>query len=143
MPRRLPDGPIRRPKSTRLLHSPSITAFTLFIRPWTTSRMCASVMRASSWVSRSNRRSIFSISLSPNNFFANCSAMSLGIVTKQRHGKEALTESTLLDLLLRLSKDGKQFDHYLHDDLRHQRAQRDLGINLKPFEEAPDALKEF
>ena len=69
--------------------------------------------------------------------------MRLGIVTKQRHGKEALTESTLLDLLLRLRKDGEQFDHYLHDDLRHQRAQRDLGINFEAFEEAPDGLKEF
>ena len=69
-------------------------------------------MRASSWVRRSNRRSIFSISLSPNNF-ANFSALNSGIVTDKR-GKEALTKSSLLDLLLRPSKDGKQFHHYLH-----------------------------
>ena len=36
-----------------------------------------------------------------------------GIVTDKR-GKEALTKSSLLDLLLRPSKDGKQFHHYLH-----------------------------
>ena len=49
----------------------------------------------------------------------------------------------MLDLLLRLGKDRKQFDHYLHDDLRHQGTQRDPGINFEAFEEAPDALKEF
>src|ERR1700758_2284868 len=104
--------------------------------------MCASIMRASSCVSRSNLRSIFSISLSPNNFFVNCSGMSSGTIT-YKHGREALTESSLFYLFLRLGKDGKQFDHYLHNYLRHQRAQVDLGINFETLEEVSDALKEF
>jgi hypothetical protein len=49
----------------------------------------------------------------------------------------------MLDLLLRLRKDGKQLNHYLSDNLRHQRAQRDLGIDLEAFEEAPDTFEEL
>ena len=49
----------------------------------------------------------------------------------------------MLDLLLRLGEDRKQLEQYLHDYLRHQRGQRDLGINLEAFEEASDALEEF
>ena len=49
----------------------------------------------------------------------------------------------MLDLLLRLRKDGKQLNHYLRDNLRHQRAQRDLGIDFEAFEEASDTFKEF
>ena len=60
-----------------------------------------------------------------------------------RRDKQSLTEPSMLDLFLRLRKDGKQFRHYLHDYLRHQRAQRDLRINFEAFEEAPDTLKEF
>jgi hypothetical protein len=55
-------------------HPPSMTTFILFKRPWTIAKVCATVMRASSCVSRSSLFSIVSISLSPNNFFANCSA---------------------------------------------------------------------
>ena len=85
---------------------------------------------------------MFSISLSPNNFFANCSAISLGAVSDRR-GTGALTESTMPNLLLRLGKNGKQFDRYLHDYFRHQSAQRDLGIYFEAFEEASDAFKEL
>ena len=92
------------------------------MRLWTTSKICASTMRASSWVSRSNRRNIFSISLSPNNFFANCSANSSEIVT-DRQGRGLLTESSVLDLLLRLPEDGKQLDHNHCNNLCHQSAQ--------------------
>ena len=60
-----------------------------------------------------------------------------------RHGRESLTESTLLDLFLRLGKDRKQLEQYLHDYLRHQRGQRDLSIYLEAFEEASDAVEEF
>jgi hypothetical protein len=60
-----------------------------------------------------------------------------------RHSQGTLTESPLLDLFLRLGKDGKHFDHYLYDYLRHQRAQRDLGIYFEAFEEASDAFEEF
>ena len=49
----------------------------------------------------------------------------------------------MLNLLLRLGEDGKQLDHDLHDDLRHQSAQRDLCIYFEAFEEASDAFKEF
>ena len=49
----------------------------------------------------------------------------------------------MLDLLLRLGEDGKQFGHYLYDYVRHQRGQRDLGIDFEAFEEVSDALKEF
>ena len=78
-------------------------------------------MRASSWVSRSNRRNIFSISLSPNNFFANCSVNSSEIVI-DRQGGGLLTESSVLNLLLRLAEDGKQLNHDLCYNLRHQSA---------------------
>ena len=104
--------------------------------------MCASVMWVSSCVSRSNLRTIFSISVSPNNFFANCSVTYSGRATP-RHGKEERTESPLFDLLLSLSEDGKHFDHYFYDYLRHQRAQRDLGIYFEAFEEASDTLEEL
>ena len=101
-------------------------------------------MRVSSWVSRSNLRIIFSISLSPNSFFANCSITSSGIATSgNRHNKGTLTEPPLFDLLLSLGKDCKHFDHDLYDYLRHQRAQRDFGIDFEAFEEASDALKQF
>jgi hypothetical protein len=42
-----------------------------------------------------------------------------------------------------LGKDGKQFNHDIHDDLYHQRAQGYFCVNFKAFEEAPDSLKEF
>ena len=51
--------------------------------------MCTSVIRVSSWVSRSNLRTILSISLSPNSFFANCSVTSSVSVT-YIHVKEHL-----------------------------------------------------
>ena len=47
----------------------------------------------------------------------------------------------MLDLLLRLGEDGKQFGHYLYDYVRHQRGQRNLGIDFEALEEAPDALE--
>ena len=66
--------------------------------------------------------------------------MSLG-TESDRRGTGALTESTLLDLLLRLREDGKQLDHDLHDYLRHQRAQRDLRIYFEAFEETSGTFK--
>ncbi len=53
--------------------APSITTFTLPTRPWTTPKVCATVIRASSWVNRSNLWRTVSISLSPSNFFVNFS----------------------------------------------------------------------
>jgi hypothetical protein len=49
----------------------------------------------------------------------------------------------MFDLLLRLRKNRKQLNHYLSDNLRHQRAQRDLGVDFETFEEAPDTFKEL
>ena len=60
-------------KQSRRHPSPSITIFILPTRPCTTPSVCATVIRASSWVNRSNRWSMASISPSPNNFFANFS----------------------------------------------------------------------
>ena len=60
-----------------------------------------------------------------------------------RRGKGGLTESTTLNFLLRLGENRKQLSHDLDDYLRHQRAQRDLGIYFEAFEEASDAFKEF
>jgi hypothetical protein len=64
-------------------------------------------------------------------------------IVTDRRGKGPLTEASMLDLLLRLRKDGKQLNHYFRDNLRHQRAQRDLGIDFEAFEEAPDTFKEL
>ena len=55
--------------------APSITTFTLPTRPWTTPKVCATVIRASSWVNRSNLWRTVSISLSPSNFFVNFSTV--------------------------------------------------------------------
>src|SRR6266404_1725617 len=96
----------------------------------------------SSCVSRSSLRSILSILLSPNNFFANCSVKG-SVVLTCRNSREGLTEPSLGDLLLRLSKHGKQFDHYLDDYFGHQRGERDLGIDFETFEKTPDAFEEF
>ena len=60
-------------KQLRRHSAPSITIFILSTRPWTTPKVCAAVIRASSWVNRSNLWSMASISPSPNNFFANFS----------------------------------------------------------------------
>jgi hypothetical protein len=68
--------------------------------------------------------------------------MCSGRVTYRR-GNGKRTEPPLFDLFLRLSEDRKHFDHYLYDYLRHERAQRDVGIDFEVFEEASDALEEL
>jgi hypothetical protein len=55
--------------------APSKTVFTVHTRLWTTPNVCATVIRASSWVNRSNLRRTASISLSPSNFFVNFSEL--------------------------------------------------------------------
>ena len=104
--------------------------------------VCATVMRASSWVSLSNLFSMASISLSPINFFANCSVTRSEVLAYD-YSKNSLTESTSADLFLRYSKYRNQLDHYLRDNIRHQRVQGDLGINMETFEEVSDTFKEF
>ena len=99
-------------------------------------------MRASSCVSLSNLLTMVSISLSPNNFFANCSAKRSEVVA-YHYSKTLLTESSSIDLFLRQGKYRNQLDHYLRNNIRHQRVKRDLGINMETLEEVPNALKEF
>lgn len=59
---------------------PFMTTFTLFRSPWTTLRVCATVILPSSCVRRSSLRNTASISLSPNSFFANFSIPCQAIV---------------------------------------------------------------
>ncbi len=99
-------------------------------------------MQASSCVSLSNLFNMVSISLSPNNFFANCSA-TRSEVFAYHHRKTLLTESSSVDLFLRQGKYRNQLDHYLRDYIRHQWVQGDLGIDMETFEEVASALKEF
>ena len=80
-----------------------------------------------------------SISLSPNNFFANFSAARL--ITGDVYDR-ALTEPALLDLLGRQGKHRKYFEHYLQDDVRHYGSERDHRIDLQTAEEVRQALKE-
>jgi hypothetical protein len=49
----------------------------------------------------------------------------------------------MLDLLLCLGKNGKQLEHYLCDNLRHQSSQKHPRIDFEAFEEASDTFKEF
>jgi hypothetical protein len=101
-------------------------------------------MRASSCVSRSSLLSIVSISLSPNNFFANCSATHPeSEVATYDYRKTLLTESSSADLFLRNGEYRNQLNHYFRDNIRHQRVQGDLGINMKTFEEVSEAFEEF
>jgi len=99
-------------------------------------------MHDSSCVSRSSLRSIPSILLSPNNFFANCSVKG-SVVLTCRNSREGFTEPSLGDLLLRLRKHGKQFDHYLDDYFGHRRSERDLSVDFETFEKTPDAFEEL
>jgi hypothetical protein len=57
--------------------APSITTLILPIRPCTTPSVCVTIIRASSWVSRSNLRRTVSISPSPSNFLVNFSTAHL------------------------------------------------------------------
>ena len=80
-----------------------------------------------------------SISQPPNSFFANFSAASL--ITGNEYDR-ALTEPAFVNLLGRQGKNRKYFDHYLQDDIRHYRSERDHRKNLQTSEEVRQALKE-
>ena len=54
-----------------------------------------------------------------------------------------LTESSSADLFLRDGKYQNQLDHDFRDNIRHQRVQRDLGIDMETFEEVSEAFEEF
>jgi hypothetical protein len=101
-------------------------------------------MRASSCVRRSSLFSIFSISLSPNNFFANCSA-------KHPESKVVALVTERLCLLSRprpicffeTASIEINSNHDFRDNIRHQRVQRDLGIDMETFEEVSKVFEEF
>jgi hypothetical protein len=101
-------------------------------------------MRASSCVSRSSLFSIVSISLSPNNFFAKCSATHPeSEVIAHDYRKTLPTESSPADLFLRNGEYRNQLDHDFRDNIRHQWVQRDLGIDMETFEEVAKVFEEF
>ena len=54
----------------------------------------------------------------------------------------SLTRSSSFHLLRRDGEDREQFNHDLHEHLRHFRGQRYLSINLKTLEKALDAFKQ-
>jgi hypothetical protein len=52
-----------------------------------------------------------------------------------------LTKTSLFDLFCGQSKDGKDFNHYLHKYILHRIGECDLGINAKTAEEMTDAFE--
>ncbi len=75
-----------RDRRVYMRYAPSITTFIFFTRPYTISRVCAAVVRASSWFSRSNRCSTASVSLSPRSFIPNFS----GVLSEARSINEEI-----------------------------------------------------
>ena len=120
--------------------APSITTFTLPTRPWTTPKVCATVIRASSWVNRSNLWRTVSISPSPSSFFVNFSAAHQAT---NNTFESALTEPTLFDLFGRQGKHRKKLDHYFDNDLNQHRSGRNHRIDFQTLEEIPQALEQF
>jgi hypothetical protein len=120
--------------------APSITAFTLPTRPWTTPKVCAIVIRASSWVNRSNLWRTVSISLSPNNFFVNFSTV---YQATNNVCDSALTEPPLFDLFGRQGKHRKKLNHYFDNDLDQHRSRRNHRIDLQTLQEIPQALEQL
>ena len=116
-------------------------SFTLPTRPWTTPNVCATVIRASSCVNRSSLWSTASISLSPNNFFANFSVAHSATDSVQ-YVHIALTEPSLSYLFRSKGKHGEQFDHYLYNHIHHHRREIDLCVNVETLDETPQMLKE-
>ena len=105
-------------------------------------RVCATVMRASSCVSRSSLFSIASISPSPSNFFANCSVTRSEVVAYD-YRTTLLTESSSAYLFLCYGKYRNQLYHYLRDHIRHKRVQGDLGIDMETIEEVSKVFEEL
>ena len=85
---------------------------------------------------------MLTISLSPNNFLANCSETCSEVIACDC-SKRLLTKSSSTDLRLRLGKNRNQLDHYFRNYILHQMVQRDPGINVETFEEIPGAVKEL
>ena len=85
---------------------------------------------------------MLSISLSPKNFLAKCSATCSEVIACDR-SKRLLTKSSSTDLFLRLRKNRNQFDHYLRNYILHHIVQGDPGIDMETFEEVPGAVKEL
>ena len=102
--------------------------------------MCATVIRASSWVNRSNFSSTASTSLSPNSFFANFSMTlwAVGIV----YCDGVLTESSLFDLLRCQGKHWEYFKHNFYNNIRHYCRGWNRRIYLKAPDEIPQTFKQ-
>src|SRR6267142_1947546 len=114
----------------------------LWTRLWTTMRVSAAVLRASSSVSRSSLCSTASTSFSPKSFFTNFTVL----CTVKRgvwEGGLGLTWSLLLDLLGHQSKSGENFHQYLNDDFGHCPSRRESGINFKTVQEVFDRLEQI
>ena len=117
-----------------------MTTLTLPTRPWTTFKVCATVIRASSCVNRSNLWTTLSISLSPSNFLLN---FSVPHSTTADISDAARTESPFLDLLRCQGKYRKQLHHYFYHDVRQYRSGRNRRIDLQTLEEVPQTLKQL
>ncbi len=57
--------------------------------------------------------------------------------------ESALTESLLSNLLGRQGKHREQFGHYLHDNIRHNRSEIHLRVNVQTLDETPQVLEEI
>ncbi len=57
--------------------------------------------------------------------------------------KDALTWSVLIYLFRHQGEGGKQFHHYLYDDLGHRPRCRDSGINIEAADEVFDGFEQL
>jgi len=57
--------------------------------------------------------------------------------------KDALTLSVLIYLFRHQGEGGKQFHHYLYDDLGHRPRRRDCGINIEAADEVFDGFEQL
>ena len=57
--------------------------------------------------------------------------------------ESALTESLLSNLLGRQGKHREQFDHYLHNNIGHNRSEIHLRVNVQTLDETPQVLEEI
>jgi hypothetical protein len=60
---------------------------------------------------------------------------------RKNASEEALTWLSLLDEFGRKPKDGKQLHDGLHDDLRHDGCERDLGTDVEVFQKGFNQLE--
>ena len=102
--------------------------------------VCATVIRASSWVNRSNLwRTVF-ISHSPSNF--SCELLYSTLLGREQYiCDSALTEPPPFDQFGRYCKHRKKLNHYFDNDLDLHRSGRNHRIDLQTLEEIFQALE--